>query len=110
MSAIVTRAGDSPPDQSLHPVRTPQNIVRTRPDVGNAVLRTGGGRRAHSAAQKDHILIAAGIVTATKAGDNAKVASENASWKTNPSDIATSSARQATLRPAGRADALVRPL
>ena len=38
---------------------------------------------------KEHILIAANIVTAAKAGDNAKVTSENTRWRDNATQIAT---------------------
>src|ERR1043166_637852 len=74
------------PDKDAHTARLLQNQT----DIGNAVAgfygRAAGDKL--TALLKDHILIAASIVTAAKAGDNAKVASENKRWHENATDIA----------------------
>ena len=74
------------PDKDAHTARLLQNQT----DIGNAVAgfygRAAGDKL--TALLKDHILIAASIVTAAKAGDNAKVASENKRWHDNATDIA----------------------
>lgn len=69
---------------------TTQRLLQNQTDIGNAVA-TFYGRDAGdklTALLKDHILIAASIVTAAKAGDNAKVTSENQRWRQNATDIA----------------------
>lgn len=74
------------PDQEV----TTQRLLQNQTDIGNAVA-TYYGREAGDKATallKDHILIAAGIVTAAKAGDQAKVASENKRWQQNADEIA----------------------
>ena len=69
---------------------TTQRLLQNQTDIGNAVVdfygRDAGNKL--TALLKDHIVIAAGIVTAAKAGDNAKVTSENARWRGNATDIA----------------------
>jgi len=69
---------------------TTQRLLQNQADIGNAVAgfygRDAGNKL--TALLKDHILIAANIVTAAKAGDNAKVASENKRWRANATDIA----------------------
>lgn len=69
---------------------TTQRLLRNQSDIGDAVAgfygRAAGDKLA--ALLKDHIVIAANIVTAAKAGDNAKVASENKRWHDNAVDIA----------------------
>jgi hypothetical protein len=69
---------------------TTERLLRNQTDIGNAVAqfygRSAGDKL--TALLKDHILIAANIVTAAKAGDNAKVASENKRWHENATDIA----------------------
>jgi len=61
-----------------------------RHEHGNAVAgfygRDAGNKL--TALLRDHILIAANIVTAAKAGDNAKVTSENKRWHDNANDLA----------------------
>src|SRR6476469_8104015 len=70
---------------------TTQRLLQNQTDIGNAVAgfygRAAGDKL--TALLKDHILIAANIVTAAKAGDNAKVASENKRWHDNANEIAT---------------------
>jgi len=69
---------------------TTQRLLQNQTDIGNAVAgfygRAAGDKL--TALLKDHILIAASIVTAAKAGDNAKVASENKRWHDNAVDLA----------------------
>jgi len=69
---------------------TTQRLLQNQTDIGNAVAgfygRDAGDKL--TALLKDHILIAASIVTAAKAGDNAKVTSENKRWRDNATDIA----------------------
>ena len=70
---------------------TTQRLLQNQTDMGNAVAefygRAAGDKL--TALLKDHILIAASIVTAAKAGDNAKVTSENKRWRDNATEIAT---------------------
>ena len=74
------------PDQNV----TTQRLLQNQTDIGNAVAEFYGRAAGDQLTSllKDHILIAANIVTAAKAGDNAKVASENARWHQNADQIA----------------------
>jgi hypothetical protein len=74
------------PDKDL----TAKRLLENQTDIGNAVAEYYGRDAGNklTALLKDHILIAASIVTAAKAGDNAKVASENKRWHDNANDIA----------------------
>lgn len=70
---------------------TTQRLLQNQADIGNAVAEFYGadaGKKLTSLL-RDHILIAADIVTAAKAGDNAKVASSNKRWHENADEIAT---------------------
>jgi hypothetical protein len=69
---------------------TTQRLLQNQTDIGNAVAGFYGREAGNklTALLKDHILIAANIVTAAKAGDNAKVASENKRWHDNATDLA----------------------
>ena len=53
-----------------------------------AVLRQGRRRRADAELRLQHILIAADVVAAAKAGDQAKLADAQARWQPNADDIA----------------------
>src|SRR5688572_5038274 len=70
---------------------TTQRLLRNQDDIGAAVGqfygKPAGDRTA--ALLRDHILIAADLVGAAKAGDNAKVTELNAKWRSNADDIAT---------------------
>lgn len=70
---------------------TTQRLLKNQDDIGNAVADFYGKQAGDKLAGllRDHILIAANIVTAAKAGDNAKVTSENQRWKDNANAIAT---------------------
>jgi len=69
---------------------TTQRLLQNQTDIGNAVAdfygRDAGSKL--TSLLKDHILIAASIVAAAKAGDNAKVTSENKRWHNNATDLA----------------------
>ena len=69
---------------------TTQRLLQNQTDIGNAVAEFYGREAGNklTALLKDHILIAANIVTAAKAGDNAKVTSENKRWHDNATDLA----------------------
>ena len=69
---------------------TAQRLLQNQTDIGNAVAEFYGRDAADklTALLKDHINIAASIVTAAKAGDTAKVNSENQRWRANATDIA----------------------
>lgn len=70
---------------------TTQRLLQNQTDIGNAVADFYGRDAANqlTALLEDHILIAADIVTAAKAGDKAKVESSNRRWKQNATDIST---------------------
>lgn len=69
---------------------TTQRLLQNQADIGNAVAAFYGQEAGNklTALLKEHILIAANIVAAAKAGDNAKVTSENKKWHDNATDIA----------------------
>jgi hypothetical protein len=70
---------------------TAQRLLQNQADIGNAVAdfygRDAGNKL--TSLLKEHILIAADIVTAAKAGDNAKVTSDNKRWHDNALAIAS---------------------
>jgi hypothetical protein len=82
---IVAAAANSPDKDA-----TTQRLLQNQADIGNAVAEFYGRDAGNklTALLKDHILIAASIVGAAKAGDNAKVTSENKRWHANATDIA----------------------
>ena len=66
-------------------------LLRNQTDIGNAVKpfygKAAGNRL--TALLKDHIVVAADVIAAAKAGDQAKLAAEQARWQRNANDIAT---------------------
>ena len=66
-------------------------LLRNQADIGNAVKPFYGGAAGAALTQKlrEHILIAADLIAAAKAGDEAKVAREQARWRRNAAEIAT---------------------
>ncbi len=67
-----------------------ERLLRNQDDIGNAIKPIYGeeaGKKL-SALLRDHILIAADIVTAAKAGDNDGVAKGQKRWTANADDIA----------------------
>ena len=83
---FIVSAAANAPDKDAHTHRLLQNQT----DIGNAVGEVYGQDAGNKLAAllKDHILIAASIVAAAQAGDNAKVTSENKRWHDNATDIA----------------------
>jgi hypothetical protein len=82
---IISVAGNLP-DAKLNADRLLKNQV----DIGNAVADFYGRPAADklTALLKDHILIAADLVGAAKAGDKTKVADASKRWYANANDIA----------------------
>jgi hypothetical protein len=76
---------------SLDTNATVARLLRNQTDIGNAITPFYG-RIAGAALTKElraHILIAADVIAAAKAGDQAKLAAEQARWRANAADIAT---------------------
>jgi hypothetical protein len=70
---------------------TAQRLLQNQTDLGNAIKPFYGdaaGRQLTSLL-RDHILIAADLLTAAKAGDSAGVADANTRWYANADEIAT---------------------
>ena len=69
---------------------TTDRLLRNQVDIGNAIKPFYGDAAGNklSALLKDHILIAADIVTAAKAGQAAQVESSKARWVANADEIA----------------------
>ena len=66
-------------------------LLRNQEDIGNAIAPYYGSAAGARLTDllKQHILIAVDLVTAAKAGDNAKVSDADRRWKANADDIAT---------------------
>ena len=84
--AVVSLVAGSPDTNA-----TVARLLRNQTDIGNAI-KPFYGRTAGAALTKElrtHILIAADLIAAAKAGDAAQVAAEQARWRANATDIAT---------------------
>jgi hypothetical protein len=83
---IIEAAANNPAAQT-----TSARLLRNQEDIGNAVATYYGSAAGSKLADllKQHILIAVDLVTAAKAGDNAKVADADRRWHANADDIAT---------------------
>ena len=77
-------------DDSADKDATVGRLLRNQTDIGNAVKPFYGDAAGAALTQKlrEHILIAADLIAAAKAGDGAKVASEQARWQKNAAEIA----------------------
>jgi hypothetical protein len=66
-------------------------LLRNQEDIGNAIAPYYGSAAGARLTDllKQHILIAVDLVTAAKAGDNAKVSDADRRWRANADDIAT---------------------
>jgi hypothetical protein len=84
--AVISLVAGSPDTKA-----TVARLLRNQTDIGNAI-KSFYGRAAGTALTKElrlHILIAADLIAAAKAGDQAKLAAEQARWRANAADIAT---------------------
>jgi hypothetical protein len=83
---FIVSAEAGAPDTNATAGRLLQNQV----DIGNAIKPFYGDAAGDqlTALLKDHILTAADLLTAAKAGDNAKVATTKTKWYTNADQIA----------------------
>ena len=83
---IVSALGDLPDSAA-----TTERLLQNQVDLGNAIKPFYGAAAGEklTALLKDHILIAADIVKAAKAGDSAKLASSKTRWTANADDIAS---------------------
>ena len=83
---IVSALGDLP-DKGA----TTDRLLQNQTDIGNAIKPFYGDAAGTKLTSllRDHILIAADIVTAAKAGDTAKLDASKAKWTANADDIAT---------------------
>ena len=81
---IVSALGDLPDKDA-----TTKRLLQNQVDIGNAIKPFYGAAAGDklSALLKDHILIAADIVTAAKAGDNPKLESSKTRWVANADEI-----------------------
>jgi hypothetical protein len=84
--AVISLVGGTPDTEA-----TVARLLRNQRDIGNA-LAPYYGRAAGAALTAElrrHILIAADLIAAAKAGDQATVAAEQRRWRQNAADIAT---------------------
>jgi hypothetical protein len=83
--AIISLEGGTPDTQA-----TVTRLLRNQTDIGNAVKPFYGAAAgtALTGLLKQHILIAADLIAAAKAGDSAKVTETQARWTRNADEIA----------------------
>jgi len=69
---------------------TVARLLRNQADIGNAIKPYYGNAAGNTLTQllRTHILIAADVIAAAKAGDKAKLADAQARWRSNANDIA----------------------
>lgn len=84
--AIISLTTDSPDTEA-----TVARLLQNQTDIGNAVKPFYGKAAGNELTRqlKQHILIAADVIAAAKAGDQAKLADAQARWATNGDDIAS---------------------
>jgi hypothetical protein len=83
--AIISLAAGSPDTNA-----TVGRLLRNQVDLGNAVKPFYGkaAGNALTAKLREHILIAADVITAAKAGDRAKLADAQSRWRQNANEVA----------------------
>ncbi len=104
--AVISLTTDSPDTQA-----TVGRLLRNQADLGNAIKPFYGkaaGTKLTSLL-REHILIAADLIAAAKAGDNGAVRTEQARWQANADEIAAflSSANPSSWKP-GETRAMMR--
>ena len=84
--AVISLVAGSPDTEA-----TVARLLQNQTDIGNAIKPFYGkaAGSALTAELRKHILIAADLIAAAKAGDDAKVAAEQARWRANAGDIAS---------------------
>jgi hypothetical protein len=84
--AIISLEGGTPDTQA-----TVARLLRNQADIGNAVKPFYGATAGAALTKllREHILIAADLIAAAKAGDSAKVGDVQARWTANADQIAT---------------------
>ena len=83
--AIISLEGGTPDTDA-----TVARLLKNQADIGNAVKPFYGKAAGNELTQllREHILIAADLIAAAKAGDNGKLADAQARWLTNADQIA----------------------
>jgi hypothetical protein len=83
--AVISLVAGSPDTEA-----TVARLLRNQSDIGNAIKPFYGraAGNALTAELRKHILIAADLIAAAKAGDQARVSAEQARWGRNADDIA----------------------
>jgi hypothetical protein len=83
--AVISLTTDAPDTEA-----TVGRLLRNQVDIGNAIKPFYGAAagKALTGLLRQHILIAADLIAAAKAGDTAKIASEQARWTANADEIA----------------------
>jgi hypothetical protein len=83
--AVISLVGGTPDTEA-----TVARLLRNQRDIGNALAPFYGrpAGAALTAELRKHILIAANVIAAAKAGDQAKVVAEQRRWQQNADDIA----------------------
>jgi hypothetical protein len=83
--AIISLEGGTPDTEA-----TVARLLENQADIGNAVKPFYGKAAANKLTQllREHILIAADVIAAAKAGDNAKLGDAQARWLANADQIA----------------------
>ena len=84
--AIISLTTDSPDTKA-----TVGRLLRNQTDIGNAIKPYYGAKAGNALTQllRQHILIAADLIAAAKAGDKAKLATEQKAWQRNADAMAT---------------------
>ena len=84
--AVISLTTDSPDTQA-----TVARLLQNQSDIGNAIKPYYGAKAGIGLTRllREHILIAADLVAAAKAGDKAKLATEQTAWQRNADAIAT---------------------
>ena len=82
----IVSVGAALPDKDL----TAKRLIQNQVDIGNAIKPFYGEDAGNKLTEllKEHILGAADLLAAAKAGDQAKVATEKARWYRNADDVA----------------------